>query len=218
MDVKLIVAEGKNAGQKIPVSAPKFFIGRAEDCHLRPSSSSISRHHAVILIEDGYVAIRDFASKNGTFVNDEPVHVEHELKNGDRLRVGPLSFDVELAVDVGGKKKPKVHSIEEAAARAAQSGGSGDDLDIFGLLGEDDDTTAGTPAVTETQTVDMSPTAVENNQDTPEKDEKLPPGVAKKKRGGGLSAGRYDQNEQPLAESSRAAADEVLKQFMGKRR
>jgi pSer/pThr/pTyr-binding forkhead associated (FHA) protein len=218
MDVKLIVVDGKNAGQKIPVPAPKFFIGRAEDCHLRPTSSSISRHHAVILVEDGYVAVRDFASKNGTFVNDEPVHVEHELKNGDRLRVGPLAFDVELAVEVGGKKKPKVHSIEEAAARTAQSGSSGDELDIFGLLGEDDDTTTGEPAVAETQTVDMSPTAVDSGEDTPKKDEKLPPGVSKKKRGGGLSAGRYDQNEQPLAESSRAAADEVLKQFMGRKR
>jgi len=43
MDLKLKVLEGKNAGQEVPVTGKKFFIGRAEDCHLRPGSDLISR-------------------------------------------------------------------------------------------------------------------------------------------------------------------------------
>ena len=137
MEVKLVVAQGKNAGQKIAVPGPKFFIGRAEDCQLRPNSDLVSRHHCVILIEEGFVAVRDFGSKNGTFVNDDQVRAEQELKNGDRLRIGQLEFTVELAVAVGGKKKPKVHSIQEAAARAAQTGAaSPEDLDLDSLLGD----------------------------------------------------------------------------------
>ncbi len=73
MQVKLIVTQGKNAGQEVPVPGPKFFIGRAEDCDLRPQSDLISRHHCALLVEDGYVAVRDFGSKNGTFVNDQRV-------------------------------------------------------------------------------------------------------------------------------------------------
>ena len=137
MDVKLIVANGKSAGQAIPIAGPKFFIGRAEDCHLRPRSDLVSRHHCALVVEDGRVSIRDFGSKNGTLVNGQRVQSEQELKNDDQLTVGNLEFKVELSVNLGGKKKPQVKSVEEAAQRTVESA-LDDDLDIAGLLGEDD--------------------------------------------------------------------------------
>src|SRR4051812_34142518 len=57
MDLKLRVLEGKNAGHEIAVKGKKFFIGRAEDCQLRPGSDLISRHHCVLLVEEGYIAV-----------------------------------------------------------------------------------------------------------------------------------------------------------------
>src|SRR6185295_4154930 len=104
MDLKLRVVEGKNAGQEISVPGSKFFIGRSEDCQLRPGSDLISRHHCVLLVEEGYVGVRDFGSKNGTYVNDERVVGERELKAGDRLSVGPLRFEVHLAHGLAAKK------------------------------------------------------------------------------------------------------------------
>ncbi len=143
MDVKLVCVGGKHPGQQIAVRGPKYFIGRAEDCHLRPGSREVSRHHAVILVEDGFVAVRDFGSRNGTFVNEEAVRGERELKNGDRLRVGPLEFEVEITIAVGGKKKPKVASVREAAARtAAPSSSGGEDVDVSAWF---DDEEAGAP-------------------------------------------------------------------------
>jgi pSer/pThr/pTyr-binding forkhead associated (FHA) protein len=120
MQVKLIVVHGKHAGQEVPVPGPKFFVGRAEDCDLRPQSDLISRHHCAILVEEGFVAVRDFGSKNGTYVNDQRVRTEAELKSGDRLKIGPLEFEVQLAVEVGGKKLSKVSTVQEAAVRTAQ--------------------------------------------------------------------------------------------------
>ena len=150
MEVKLIVVGGTNPGQAIPVPGPKFFIGRAEDCHLQPKSDRVSRHHAVILVEEGFVAIRDFGSKNGTSVNGQRVTAEQELKTGDRLQIGPLEFEVQLSVDVGGKKKPKVHSIQEAAARTVETASVGkdadDELNIDDWIGGQD--AAGTTTVT----------------------------------------------------------------------
>lgn len=139
MEVKLVVAIGKNAGQVVNIRGPKFLIGRAEDCHLRPRSDTVSRHHCAILVDEGFVAIRDFGSKNGTFVNDERVRAEAELKNGDRLRVGKLEFDIQLVTDVGGKKKPKVESVQEAAVRTAKSAPTvnDDDVDLDDWFGED---------------------------------------------------------------------------------
>jgi len=122
MDLKLRVLEGKNAGQEVAVGGKKFFIGRAEDCHLRPGSDLISRHHCAIMNEDGYIAIRDFGSKNGTYVNGERVSGERELQAGDRLKVGPLEFEVHIAHNLAGKKRPPVHDLKEAASRTAEDG------------------------------------------------------------------------------------------------
>lgn len=121
MEVKLIVVHGKHAGQEIPIPGPKFFIGRAEDCNLRPHSDLVSRHHCAIVVEEGFVAVRDFNSKNGTFVNGQRITGETELKSGDHLKVGQIEFEVQISPTLAGKKAPKVHSVQEAAARTAES-------------------------------------------------------------------------------------------------
>src|SRR5215813_12387999 len=105
MEVRLKVLVGPNAGKELPVAGPKFLIGRAEDCQLRPRSDLISRHHCVLLIEEGLVTVRDFGSKNGTLVNDARVRGECELKSGDKLVVGPLEFEVCIHVGVASKKR-----------------------------------------------------------------------------------------------------------------
>jgi pSer/pThr/pTyr-binding forkhead associated (FHA) protein len=140
MEVRLKVLVGKNAGQELPVPGPKFFIGRAEDCQLRPRSDLISRHHCVLLIEESFVAIRDFGSKNGTIVNGERIVGEHELKQGDHLTIGPLEFEVLVPAPVVAKKRPKVESVKEAAARTAESHGQSDKqkLDVSQWLSDGD--------------------------------------------------------------------------------
>jgi predicted component of type VI protein secretion system len=125
MEVKLRVLEGTNAGQEILLPVKTFMIGRAEECHLRPQSDLISRHQCAIIAEDSQVFVRDIGSKNGTFVNNERIRGEHPVKNGDRLRVGPLEFEIVLSTSVGGAKRPPVRDLKEAVARVAQSGPSG---------------------------------------------------------------------------------------------
>ncbi len=105
MEVKLKVLVGPNAGKELPVAGPKFLIGRAEDCQLRPRSDLISRHHCVLLIEEGLMTVRDFGSKNGTLINGERVRGECELKNGDKLTIGPLEFEFCVHVGVASKKR-----------------------------------------------------------------------------------------------------------------
>ncbi|MGH7134254.1 MAG: FHA domain-containing protein, partial [Pirellulales bacterium] len=138
MEVRLKVLVGKNAGQELAVPGPKFFVGRAEDCQLRPRSDLISRHHCVLLIEEGFVAIRDFGSKNGTLVNDERVSGELELKGGDRLVIGPLEFEVLIHAPAASKKRPKVESVKEAAARTAEGHRESEKLDVSQWLGDGD--------------------------------------------------------------------------------
>ena len=131
-------------------------IGRAEECQLRPRSDRVSRRHCEIFLEKGLAAIRDFGSKNGTFVNDERLQGERELKNGDHLKIGPLEFEVQLSVSVSGKRKPKVHNVQEAAARTVESA-PGEELDVSNWL-EDDDEEEARDATTETHSAPSAST------------------------------------------------------------
>jgi predicted component of type VI protein secretion system len=209
VDVKLIVVGGKHPGQEIPVPGPKFFIGRAEDCQLRPRSEMVSRHHCVLLVEEAFLAVRDFGSKNGTFVNGEQVKAERELKAGDRLRIGPLEFDVQLSVSVGGKRKPKVHNVHEAAARTVQSSAGGQDADVAGWLASGDETVAGDPsrpAASGAVASGAETTPAPDTASQPGVKPKQPPTVKPDPLPGPPAA-------KPAATSSRSAAEEMLKQF-----
>lgn len=120
MKVQLKVISGSKSGQLITINLPQFLIGRAEDCHLKPRSELISRYHCAILSEEGYVAIRDLGSKNGVFHNGHRVSLEEELKNGDKLLIGPLEFEVVLSVPMKGDLKPKIGSIQDVVARVVE--------------------------------------------------------------------------------------------------
>jgi len=98
MKVNLIVtAAGANAGRAIPIGGAKFVIGRDPDCNLRPASQAVSKQHCAVLIRDGKVFIQDLSSTNGTVVNDIVVSGEIEVVNGDRLKIGPLDFMIDIA-------------------------------------------------------------------------------------------------------------------------
>jgi len=97
MNVKLVVVQGRSIGKEIPVRSPKFLIGRGIECHLRPNSDLVSRHHCMILIhDDEEVRLRDLGSTNGTLVNGIPIPNEVMLCAGDLIEVGPLVFQIEM--------------------------------------------------------------------------------------------------------------------------
>ncbi|WP_017624044.1 protein kinase domain-containing protein [Nocardiopsis chromatogenes] len=92
-------------------------LGRADDCDPRlPNDEhhrTVSRHHCLIDISPPHARIRDFGSLNGTYVNgvrigrrerdqspEEAAAVafpEHDLKDGDEIRVGRTVLRVEVS-------------------------------------------------------------------------------------------------------------------------
>ena len=176
MDLKLKVVGGKQAGLEVPVTTKKFYIGRAEDCNLRPSSDLISRHHCVLLVDQTYAAVRDFGSKNGTYLNGERITGECELKPGDLLKVGSLEFEIHISHPLGGKKRPPVHDLKEAAARAAESSSVMDNVDVTQWLTGDPSDTA-TNRAHETQRVKLGDSEIQRLGATQELTPDTPPAV-----------------------------------------
>ena len=77
---------------------PEYMIGRAEDCDLRIQNRFVSRHHCELVVDhkDRIVRVRDLGSQNGTYVNDGPVNEERELKDGDKLVIGCIPFEIHI--------------------------------------------------------------------------------------------------------------------------
>lgn len=94
LTVELKVLEGRQQGKTIPLNVKQFLIGREEDCHLRPNSDLVSRHHCVFTVDEFTVRLRDLGSTNGTFVNGERLQGQTVLKAGDHVSVGKLAFEI----------------------------------------------------------------------------------------------------------------------------
>lgn len=91
-------------------------LGRSRDCDPRLPDDNhhtmISRHHCLIDINPPDARIRDFGSRNGTFVNGEMIgrrqpgqtpeeaaatgHAEHDLSDGDEIRIGNTVLRVSM--------------------------------------------------------------------------------------------------------------------------
>lgn len=92
----VVVNAGKASGQTIPIKIAQFVIGRDPQCNLRPASAMISKKHCAVVVKEGNVFLHDFNSTNGTFLNDERVTGQVPLKDGDIVKVGPLTFKVAI--------------------------------------------------------------------------------------------------------------------------
>ena len=214
MEVRLKVLVGKNAGQELPVPGPKFFVGRAEDCQLRPRSDLISRHHCVLLIEEGFVAVRDFGSKNGTLINGDRIVGERELKQGDHLTIGPLEFEVVVHVPVAAKKRPKVESVKEAAARTAE--GHNEKLDVSQWLGDGDSKVGNA----ETRVIHMNETGeidLGNGAGPALTEPEIAEPVAAKSAPAKAEPGKLPAAAKAAQVDSRSAAADVLNKFFKRR-
>lgn len=222
MEVKLIVIGGKNQGREIPVTEPEFLIGRSEGCHLRPASDRVSRRHCAIRLHEGRVMVVDFNSTNHTFVNDEQVTTERELKNGDRLKIGVLEFEVQLAVSVGGKIKPKVHTIQEAAARTVQNtAAKEDEIDITRWLEDGETETDEQASIRSTMSVKDTHAAGLIPADTttihmPHKPAETHPKKEDKKSA--KKPARFEIPKKPLSQDSQSAANDTLRQFFNRKK
>jgi pSer/pThr/pTyr-binding forkhead associated (FHA) protein len=91
-DVAALVPAGSHAGSPpLLLERSIVVVGTDKRCHLHLLSSSISRHHAVIVSGKDGVYIRDLASRTKVLVNDRQVH-EAFLKDRDTVQIGRFIF------------------------------------------------------------------------------------------------------------------------------
>ena len=74
-----------------------LLIGRADDAAIRIDAGGVSRHHARIVVSGEEARLEDLGSKNGTFVEVQPVIGTRLLMDGNEIRVGPMALTFRVA-------------------------------------------------------------------------------------------------------------------------
>jgi pSer/pThr/pTyr-binding forkhead associated (FHA) protein len=72
--------------QPIPLEIDGFVIGSDSDCHLAIPSPRVSRRHAQLQLQDGQWSIEDLRTRNGTWVNGQPIRSRTPLSHNDEIR------------------------------------------------------------------------------------------------------------------------------------
>jgi len=137
MDVSLIMFKENGERKQFAIESGKTVIGRKEDCGLRIPLGEISRKHAILMVDEKTVTLRDLGSANGTYVNNKRV-TEQELRPGDHIVIGPVVFTVQIDGNPSELKpvQTRLEARKPASASpagrpvAAQTEDEGDD-DIF---------------------------------------------------------------------------------------
>jgi len=92
----LEMVEGEAPGTTFDLDQP-LEVGRNQSLGIVLEDPEVSRRHARLTPANGGVAVEDLGSRNGSYVNDQPVDGRRELRPGDRLRCGLTVFEVHSA-------------------------------------------------------------------------------------------------------------------------
>jgi len=91
---KLVLLSEGLTGRTFELKVEKTTVGRVEDNTFQIAETSVSSHHAEILLRGTDIVVKDLNSTNGTFINGEKVS-EAVLKPGQILRLGMIEMRLE---------------------------------------------------------------------------------------------------------------------------
>lgn len=89
----------RSGGKWCKLPAGEVLLGRHESCTLQLDDPRLSRQHARLTVSRDRLRIEDLGSANGVHVNGQRIDEPTPCGHGDRLVVGPFTFDVEIDPD-----------------------------------------------------------------------------------------------------------------------
>ena len=88
----LVVIYGLDLGRKYDLVGDNTIIGRSSKASIQIDQESVSRNHAKLISSEKKVVLQDMGSTNGTYVNDELIAGDSQLRNGDLIKIGRTIF------------------------------------------------------------------------------------------------------------------------------
>jgi len=92
-DLELL--EPNSKPKRVSVVGDSILVGRNPSCDIRLSSTSVSREHAKIEIDESRgLVLTDLNSRNGVFVNGERISGPVSLDQDVEIRIGPVRLKI----------------------------------------------------------------------------------------------------------------------------
>ena len=85
---KLVITEGSNAGETVPLSGETVTLGRGGDSTIRLDDDYVSTRHARFVTNGEEWFIEDMGSTNGTYIGSTRVTRATAITSGTAVRVG----------------------------------------------------------------------------------------------------------------------------------
>jgi hypothetical protein len=95
----LTIAEGKRRGRRFRFGADRIGIGRGTENDVVLNDAGVSRVHARIERRGAVWVLIDRGSANGTQLNGAALAVAATLQDGDRIRLGKVTFEFRAAAE-----------------------------------------------------------------------------------------------------------------------
>jgi pSer/pThr/pTyr-binding forkhead associated (FHA) protein len=92
---RLVLLSEGFTGRSFELKSETTTVGRLPDNVFDIPESSVSSHHAEIVLRGNDVFVRDLDSTNGTFINGEQIQGEAVVKPGQILRLGTVEMRLE---------------------------------------------------------------------------------------------------------------------------
>ena len=115
----VLLSEGLT-GRTFELKVEKTTVGRVEDNAFQIPETSVSSHHAEILLRGSDVVIKDLDSTNGSLINGEKV-TEAVLKPGQILRLGMIEMRLETGDAALGSRPAPPEGTRPSARRSSGS-------------------------------------------------------------------------------------------------
>ena len=109
-------------GTTLTIDRAEMFVGRRPDCDLVLNDDFVSRKHAVLRLGPDGVRVEDLGSTGKTFVNGDAIAGPTLLKDGDKVRFGP----VETVFSGGLPVQRRTRRADQPLAGVTPAGGVAD--------------------------------------------------------------------------------------------
>jgi PAS domain S-box-containing protein len=83
----LKILSGERSGQTVDLRGDVVVVGRHPGCDIRVPDETVSRRHARIISQRGGYYVEDLGSRNGTFLNGQPITSMTRLSHLDRINI-----------------------------------------------------------------------------------------------------------------------------------
>ena len=91
---QLVVADGPDAGQSVPLGTEPLLIGRGPDAAIRLDDDYVSTRHARVATNGEEWFVEDLGSTNGTYVGSHRVTAPTPVTLGTPIRIGKTVLEL----------------------------------------------------------------------------------------------------------------------------